>query len=149
MTSLQILKRVPKRNEMIEFCVLLLETEIKKQSGFSGMAVRAGISMIKTVQPQFIKKSVNVLFDDLILQLEPFYQDYQKSLPKKNAFGTYLTQNAPSVSEAFLKITDEKIKKTKNSLFQKVYLKLRSSAPKHISEALNPLGNFVEDQLAK
>jgi hypothetical protein len=139
------LTQAPHREKVIVDCVALIDAEVKNKGGLSGMAVKGGYAVVKTIKPKFVSEVIDGMLDQWVEKLQPFYDDWQKSGGGRG-FGSYLGSRKDAASEALLGVTDARARVAKNGSVKKMYEKLRPSAKKHVEEALPRLGDLVERQ---
>ena len=145
MSLAQKLTQPPHREKVIQDCVGLIDAEVKNKGGLSGMAVKGGYAVVKTVKPRFVPEVIDGMLDEWVEKLQPFYDDWQKNTGGRG-FGAYLSGRRDAASEALLGVTDGRARVSKNGSVKKMYEKLRPSAKKHVEEALPRLGDLVERQ---
>jgi len=132
MTLKDIIAKDGVRPRVIDDCVQLVDDEVRKKSGFSGIAIKAAFSLVKAIKPGIIKESVDHLLDGFVVRLEPFYQ----RAPAKDALETLFKTEQSAVAEALLGFTDDKAKNADNATMKKAYEKLRPSAKEHVQSAV-------------
>jgi hypothetical protein len=135
-----------KRKQVISDCALLIDEEVKRKGGLSGLAIKGAFAMVKAVKPGFIEESVDHLLDDFARRLEPFYQSHKtaggRSLPD------HFAGQGSAIADALLGITDERAGRAKNATVKKAYEKLRPSAKKNVEEAVPGIARLVEKHTA-
>jgi hypothetical protein len=134
-----------KRRQVIADCALLIDEEVKKKGGLSGIAIKAGFATVKAVKPGFIEEAVDHLLDDFARRLEPFYQ---AAVTASRRPTDHFIGQAGAIADALLGITDERAQRAKNAVVKKAYEKLRPSAKKHVEEAVPGIGRLVEKHTA-
>jgi hypothetical protein len=138
MTLAEIIAKDGVRPRVIEDCVALVDAEVKKKSGLSGLAIKGAFTIVKAIKPGIIKESVEHLLDGFVAQLEPFY------LRAPTGFGKLLNSEPAAVAEALLGYTDEKAKKADNATMKKAYEKLRPNAKEHVQSAVPGLAQVLD-----
>ena len=130
------------RAAVIDDCVVLLDAEVSSKSGLSGLAIKAGYSVVKGIKPTFIRDTLDRLMDEFADKLDPIYQEAKTAnKPVAQAF----VHNAARAAEQLLQITDGRAKKPGQSgAVTKTYDKLRPSAKDHVMAAMPALGRLVE-----
>jgi hypothetical protein len=135
------------RPQVIKDCVYLIEDEVKRKGGLTGIAIKAAFATVKAVKPGFIPEAVDHMLDDFATRLDPFYQSHQqaggRSLPD------HLGGQSGAVADALLGITDDRAQKAKNPMVKKSYEKLRPSAKKHVEEAVPGIARLIEKHTAE
>lgn len=146
----EILTAPQKRPQVIQDCVHLIDDEVARKGGLSGIAIKAAFATVKAVKPGFIAESVDHMLDDFARRLDPFYQSAKQ--PESNRAGRslpdYFNSNTGAIADALLGITDERAQRAKNATIKKAYEKLRPSAKKHVEEAVPGIGRLVEKHTA-
>lgn len=141
MASLSAIVANPtKRRAVVDEGVAVIEAEVADKSGLSGMAIKTAFAMVKKIKPGFVGGAMNHLLDDFARQVDPFWADCQKS--GADARG-YFTRNAGAVSEALLKITDERARSASGPA-RSTYDKLRPEASKHVQAAMPRIADLLK-----
>ena len=134
-----------KRSKLIDDALEVLNAEVKDKSGISGLAVKGAFKVIQKVQPGFLRKVINHLLDDFMVQLEPLYQDaLNAGLPP----GGLLQKRKDEVASALLSVTDKKAQRSSSDIVKKTYAKLRPSAQKHVESATPRLKDLLNRHAA-
>ena len=123
---------------------VLVDEEVSAKSGLSGFAVKAGYAAVKGIQPGFITQVVEKLLPEFAAQLDPIWEEGQKS---GDAAG-HMTSNKSKVADALLSVTDGKAKNAKSSVVRGTYEKLRGSAKKNVEEAVPRLAKLLQKHAA-
>ena len=128
----EVLKDEAKRASIIEDVVGLIDGEVRKQKGISGVAVKAGYKLVQGVKPGFVRNVVQTLLPEFAAALEPVVQEAQAQ--------------GQSVSRYFN--TDARAQKSQHGAVKGAYSKLRGSARKNVEAAVPGLGAIVEKYTA-
>jgi hypothetical protein len=139
MTLDDILKDASKRARVLSDASALLDAEVARKSGFSGLTVKTGFAAMKAIKPGIVPAAIDMLLPAFAPALEPFFAEGQR---RGNVAGWFAAQ-APAVADALLNVTDEKAKVAKNAMLRKTYQSLRSTAHQHTSEAMPGLGRML------
>jgi hypothetical protein len=134
------------RPNLIRDCGRMLDEEVDRKSGFSGLAVKAAFKMVKAVKPGFIQSVIDALLDDWVAKLEGHFERWQSGPPGRT-FGTFVAADATAVAEKLLEVTDARAHKIDNRGVAKAYSALRPSAKDHTSQAVPALGRVVDRYL--
>lgn len=135
----------PERAHVVEDCVSLIDSEVSKKSGLTGLAIKGAYKTVKALRPGFIAGVVDALLDEWIAELESFYTAF---LAKgAGTFEAHLTGQRSQVAEALLKVTDGRAARTKHTTAKKLYDRLRSSAKNQVEESVPPLAVVMEKYL--
>jgi vacuolar-type H+-ATPase subunit H len=136
----ELLAEGSNREQVVADCVELIEQEVQSKSGLSGMAIKAGYSVVNSVKPTKVRETVDHLLEEFADNLDPIYQEAkEKSVP----VASYFSNNASRVADQLLTITDNKAKNAKSAAVGKTYQKLRGSAKKNVEQAVPRLGELV------
>ncbi len=122
-------------------CVGLVDSEVAKKSGLSGIAIKGAYAVVKKVKPGFIREVVDHLLDEFVERLEPFYAAWRQT--PSDGLSTYLTARSNEVAEGMLGVTDARAKRAKNATVKKAYEKLRPTAHKHVEAAVPGVAAIV------
>jgi hypothetical protein len=131
------------RPEIVKACCDLLEQEVRRKSGFTGIVLKTGYKTVQAVKPGLIQEMVDDLLDDFLEVLEPVHADYEKG-GAKGTFGAFIKSHKHQVAEAMLATTDQRAGKAKNELLKNAYQRLRPFALQHVEEALPGLASLID-----
>lgn len=131
------------RGKVIQDCVRLIDQEVGSKRGVLALPLKAGYKVIQGVKPGFVGQCVDFLLDDFCDALNPFYETWNGKDPKP-ALAVELGQQAPTVSDALLGVTDRRAQRSTNGTLKKLYNKLRGTAKKHVEAALPGLARTIE-----
>ncbi len=146
LTLPEILTDATRRKAVVADCVILIEEEVSKKGGLSGIAIKGAFAIVKAVKPGFIAEAMDHMLDDFSTRLDPFYQANKttgRPLP------SYFAEQSGSIAEALLGITDQRAQRAQNQSVKKTYEKLRPTAKKHVEEAIPGIARLIEKYSAK
>ncbi len=129
------------RASIIEDAVRLVDGEVGKQRGLSGVAVKAGYKLVQGVKPGFVRNVVEALLPEFASALEPISEQARS---QGQPVSTYFQAHAPEIAEALLAITDGRAQRSEHGAVKGAYSKLRGSARKNVESAVPGLGAIVE-----
>jgi len=132
-----------KRPAVINDCCALVEGEVARKKGVSGLAIKGGYKVVKAMRPRMIPETVDFLLDDFVENMEPIVEAHDGSGP----VGKYLESRKKDVAGALLAITDKKAERSRNKAVKKVYYKLRPMGEKNVMEGVPAVGRLVEKYL--
>ena len=132
-----------KRTAIVKECAQLIDGEVRKKTGFSGMAVKTTYKIFKTLKPGVVEDSVEVLLDEFVDALNGFYQSYQEA-GGAGTLGAYLAGRADDVAEKLLAITDVRAQRTSMKTVANLYNKLRPKAKVHVVQAVPAVGQLLD-----
>ncbi len=136
-----------KRPVLVRACCALIDDEVARKRGLSGLAVKGAFKAIKAVKPGFIPDIVDNLWDEFVVKLEPYHTDWQQT--PEGAFGPYLLARDRQVADSLLEVTDGRAKTTKMATVKKLYKKLRPSAVGHVREALPGMSRLMDTHVKR
>ncbi|MFD0000702.1 DUF6918 family protein [Nocardia sp. NPDC127526] len=120
----------------------VLDAEVSDKGGASGLAVKGGYAAVKKVSPTIVGDALASFMPKFVAQLEPFWAEYAAS--GAGSFADLLVAKQDEVAEALLSVTDERAAASSRPALTKVYNSMRSSAKKHVAEALPRVGALVQ-----
>jgi hypothetical protein len=142
----KLVARLPlpaRRAEIIQDCVLLLEAEVSKKTGMTGLAVKAAYRVFKAIKPGLAREAIDGLLDDFVDALDPLHDAHRQAGPQ-GSFGAYLKARAPAAAEALLGVTDRRAAGSRHTTLVKLYRKLRPAALRNVEEAIPGLGELFD-----
>ncbi len=143
--SLQhILDDQNKRHHLIDDCVAVIESQVQKQSGFSGLALKSAIKMAQAASPKIIHQALEHLIDDFVEKLEPFFEAYAAPQDKHATFASFLSERADEVADAWLEVVDKRAHMEKAGPFKKTYAMLRPKAKTYVASGIPSLAEVIE-----
>lgn len=145
--SARLIDDKAKRPRILTDCERLIDDEVSSKGGLSGLAIKAAYKVVCAVKPGIIRESMDMLLDDFVKRLEPFYADHRKAGASPAQFGDSLNRRPGEVADALLGITDDRAKKAKNATLKGAYEKLRPQAKKHVEEAVPRVGRTLSPHL--
>lgn len=145
-TLLEVVNATPaKRKEIVSDSVGVLEEEVRSKKGFSGTAIKLAFGTVKRLKPSILEDLIDMLFDEFVLELEPFYQAYlAQDEESRGTFSSYLNDRSAEVADALLNVTDKRRQRAQNKLLIKTYDKLRPSALSHVKDGVPAVGRLMQ-----
>lgn len=132
------------REVVIRDTVTLIDNEVGRKSGMTGLALKGGYKVVKRLRGgRMIEDAVDYLLDDFTDALDPIYQDYVED-ESATTFENHLADRSDEAADALLAITDGKAERAENKVLLKTYEKLRGQAKKHVVEALPGVGRLID-----
>ena len=133
------------RQAVIEDTVRLIDAEVARKGGISGMALKGGYKVVKALQSgRMIEKAVDHLLDEFTGALDPLHERYRGEEGEGESFGQFLSAHEREASDALLAITDARAARAEQKIIASTYQKLRGQAEKHVAEALPGVGALIE-----
>jgi hypothetical protein len=129
------------RASIIDEVVGLIDGEVGKQKGLSGVAVKAGYKLVQGVKPGFVRKVVETLLPEFAEVLEPIAN---QAAAEGQTVSTYFAANSQDIAEALLAVTDARVQRSDHGSVKGAYGKLRGSARRNVEAAVPGLGAIVE-----
>ncbi|MGW4351240.1 DUF6918 family protein [Nocardia sp. NPDC004582] len=131
-----------KRPAFIADAEKVLDEEVSDKGGASGLVVKGGYAAIKKVSPSIVGDALESFVPKFVEQLEPYWAEYQNG--GAGSFADLLVSKQDEVADALLAVTDARAEASSRPALTKVYNSMRSSAKKHVAEALPRLGDLVQ-----
>ena len=129
------------RASIINDVVGLIDGEVGKQKGLSGVAVKAGYKLVQGVKPGFVRNVVQTLLPEFAAVLEPIAE---QAAGEGQSVSGYFDAHRQEIAEALLAVTDARAEKSDHGSVKGAYSKLRGSARKNVEAAVPGLGVIVE-----
>lgn len=140
MTSLKELIVSSGFDQAVEDMASFISTTVEKQSGISGMALKAAMTAATKVDSNILTKGSRRLLPELAESLDPLWQDYTAT--GGTDFGTHLAANKDRTVDAILNVADRNAESVPG--LSKVYKGIRGKAAKVIEQELPAIGQLVE-----
>lgn len=134
----QILTAPDVRPNVVADGVTLVEEEVAEK----GLIIKGAYKTVTAFASGIIKDAVDTLLPDMLVKLQPFWDEFQAS--GGGVFGDYLAKNGEAASEALLSVTDERAKNSERAPIRKAYNAVRPSGVKNVEAALPRLGALVQ-----
>jgi len=132
------------RPGLVQDCVQVIEAEVASKSGLGGVVIKTAFKTVKAVKPGIIPDVVNVLLDDFVGQLSPFYAEHLAG--GDGDFPARVVQDADQVADALLAITDGRAERSKHRTLVKAYKKLRPQGKKQVVSAMPRIADMLSKQ---
>ena len=148
MKSLQDMMKDPQMYEsVLRDSARVLDEEVAKKSGLSGLALKGAYKLLKSVkQGKAIRKVLEVLIPEFVTKLEPYYQRYQAEGQGKS-WSEFIRPYHDTLADDFLAITDAKAQTADSAQVRKTYEKLRPRALRDVAESMPALSRMMETYL--
>lgn len=143
MTLPEVLLDEERRKDVVADCQTVLEAEVARKSGMSGLAIKGGYKVVKRLdRGRMVPKAINDLLPEFCDAWEPHHAEYRGGAA--DSFAQYASGRETELAEALLAITDGKAEHAKNQVLKKVYYKLRPTAVRNIELALPEVARLVD-----
>jgi len=145
-TLAEVLLAPSNRAAVIRDCVRVLESEVDRKSGLSGLAIKAGFKALKAVKPGMVEHAMDGLLDEFVQKLEPVHSEYlatNKSLPLEK----FLANNSARIANVLLGITDQRAQRSEHGMVRSTYEKLRPMAGRQIEEAMPAVAGLLKKHM--
>ncbi|MBR8836783.1 MAG: hypothetical protein DSM106950_22895 [Stigonema ocellatum SAG 48.90 = DSM 106950] len=129
-----------KKAMVVDDCCNMIDKQLASKSGISGMALKTAFAALKGIKPGYIPEVVEQLLPECFTALDPLWSEgVEKGDPVE-----HLVSSRSEAADALLGITDARIKLSKRAIVRGTYEKLRSSAKKHVEEAVPDLALVID-----
>src|SRR4051812_18726382 len=95
----ELLEDRARRDRVVDDCVQLIDEEVAKKSGFSGLAIKGAYGVVKAIKKGIIRDSVSSLLNGFISKLEPYYVRYLAAA-SATPFSALLDKEPAAVADA-------------------------------------------------
>lgn len=144
MTLVEVLRDPTRRTAVIQEGERLIEDEVARKSGLSGMAVKAAFSTVRSVRPGAVRHLLGMLLPAFAPAMDPLVTEARASGLGIEAF---FSAQAGRVADTLLGVTDRKAEQADNAVLVKAYRALRGQARSHVMDAAPGLGRLVARQV--
>ena len=141
----EALSEPSRRERVVEDCCVLVDEEVAKKKGLSGVVIKTGYKTVRGIKPGFIRGTVSALLDEWIAAIDPIWQ---RAVDAGRSPSGELEADRPAVAEALLSVTDARAERAKSSLVRGTYQKLRPSAKEHVEQAVPGLAALLAKHTA-
>lgn len=138
--SLHLTTPVARPAVVADACTLI-EAEVARTSGLSGMAVRSAYRVLTGIRPGMVPSAVDGLLDPFADQLDPFYQQH---VATGEPLVVILTAQRTSMAEALLSITDDRAERTSQATLRRAYQRVRGSARGYVEAAAPGIAGLID-----
>jgi hypothetical protein len=138
-----VLTEKDNRKKVIDDAVRLVDEEVGRKSGISGLALKAGYKTFKRFKPGIMPAAVDKLLDEFADAIDPFYQEWLEA-GGQGSIGKILDPRREEVAEALLTITDARARGFESGIIKKTYKKLRPMAMGHTREAIPGVARMID-----
>ena len=122
----------------------VLDEEVGKKSGISGLAIKAAYKLLKSLkQGKALQKVLEVLMPEFINKLDPHFQRYQAE-GKGKSWSQFISPLYDALADDFLAVTDAKAAASDSAKVRKTYEKLRPKARKEVVASMPALAKMME-----
>lgn len=136
----------PNRAKVIVDCARLIDDEVDKKGGLSGLLIKGAFKTVKAVKHGFIEETIDNLLDRWVEKLTDHHARWAAG-GAAGSFGAFCGRDTGGVAEKLLEVTDERAKRVDNKTIVALYNKLRPSAKDHVVSAVPGLGRVVDKYL--
>lgn len=137
------------RKTVIRDCVALIDDEVAAKGGLSGATLKAGYAIVKKLKDgRMIEIAIDKLLDEFADAMSPVYEEFLAD-DSATKFASHVTKHGKRAANALLGITDSKASRAESKVIKSTYEKLRSSAEKHVIDALPGVGRLIDKHAPK
>jgi hypothetical protein len=134
---------------IVEDCLKVLDEEVSKKSGLTGMAIKGTYKVLKGVQNgRILRKAVETLLPEFVEKLEPHYLAYSQG-KDPGSWEAFLRPQYETIAHELLEVTDAKVARTRERTLRSAYEKLRPRAHREVVGSLPALARMMERYLPR
>jgi hypothetical protein len=141
-TLVEQLGKEPRRPQVIEDCVALIDHQVKQK----GFMVKSAYTVIKGIKKKFVPEVVDSLLDEWLGKIQPHYDKWAAA--KTTSLSDFMVARSDDVAEDLLSVTDSRAQNTTHTTAKKMYLRMRDGAKKDVVSAIPDLAKMLEKHLA-
>ena len=136
----EYLSEPDQRPAVVADACALIDREVGRTSGISGLAIRSAYRVLSGLRPGMLASAVDSLISPFSDQLDPFYQEHVATgLPLEEV----LVAQRTSMADALLSITDDRADRTTNRTLRAAYLRVRGAARPHVEAAAPGIAGLI------
>ena len=132
-----------RRPAVVEDGARLVQAEVEKKGGISGLALKGAFKVVQAVRQNFVPHVLDKLIPSFAEKLEPFYEAREREAPGQ-PMEQFLSTRAAAVANALLSITDERAARAEKGPARSAYEKLRPAAQRNVEEAVPGIGRLID-----
>jgi hypothetical protein len=136
----EYLSEPEQRPAVVADACALIDREVARTSGVSGLAIRSAYRVMSGLRPGMVASAVDSLISPFSDQLDPFYQEHVATGEPLEAI---LVAQRTSMADALLSITDDRADRSGNRTLRRAYLKVRGTARQHVEAAAPGIAGLV------
>ncbi|MGB8021996.1 MAG: hypothetical protein WCF04_12265 [Candidatus Nanopelagicales bacterium] len=141
MTHLSDYLLAPGRREgVVRDACELIDAEVSRGSGLSGLAVKSAYRLVRSIRPGMIAAAVDGLLQPFADQLDPFFQEHRTT---GKPLDQVLVAERTSMADALLSITDDRVERSSHAAARRAYQQLRSTARLHVEAAAPGIAELI------
>jgi hypothetical protein len=129
-----------RRPAVVSDACALIDTEVARTSGLSGMAIKSAYKVVQSVKPGAVPRAVDELLPAFTAQLETYHQQSEES---GRPLTEVINDDPGAVADALLGVADARVARTSRTTVRKAYKKVRGVARRHVVEALPAAAEIV------
>jgi hypothetical protein len=141
-TLQEILLTEEKKPRVLADIQTLLDGEVRRKRGVSGLAVKTGYKVVKTLKKGFLPKVIKDLVPAFCDALDPLHERWLAD--SSGSFGAFMKANRPEVTAALISVTDNIQTRSSNRVVKKTYKKLRPKAELNVEDAIPGLADLMD-----
>lgn len=145
-TLANILSAPAHKGALVTGCVQLIESRIASRGGLKGMALKTGLSVLKSRKPGILERATAKLLPDFIAALNPLYDQCMSS--GHGNFPLFLQLHAQRATQALLAVADHSVAASDSNSIKATYARLRGSAETEVLAAIPGLAKLIGQHLA-
>lgn len=124
----------------------LIETQVARRSGLTGMSLRTALGLARAARPDLLPRAVRRLLPDFARALEPLYQAFRQNREDRD-FSVFLQKHTSEAVAALLTVADQRAAQASSGALQKTYARLRPMAEREVTAAIEPLSKLIRGYL--
>lgn len=137
----------PTRDALQSDCVALIYQHIEQRKGVRGLAMRTGITLLKTLRADAVERGVEKLLPGFVSAIEPLHADFLDQA--EGDFSQFLQQHSDRAARDLLQVSDQTVAQSGQRTIQAAYAQLRRFAKSELATVLPQVGQMIETHLAR
>jgi hypothetical protein len=134
------------RRAVVDDGVALIQAEVDRKGGLSGLAIKGAFKVVQKVKQDFVPHVLDKLLPAFAAKLEPLVDERDREAPGQ-PMEQFLSTRASATANALLSITDARIARADRGPVRATYEKLRPAAGRNVEEAAPAIGRLIDRHL--
>jgi hypothetical protein len=146
MTTLADILLAPGRREaLVRKTATWVERHVERTSGLRGMALKTGLSAVRSARPDAVERTVDRLLPEFARALEPMFADFRAGGGRD--FGAYLAQHRDEATGALMAVADARAAASSHRALAAGYRRLRGTLESELRGLLPEIARMMAAEL--
>jgi Family of unknown function (DUF6918) len=130
-----------RRESVVADACDLIDDEVGRASGASGLALRSAYRVVRKVRPGAVPQVVNELLPQFARQVDRYHQESRET---GRPLADVLNDDPGEVADALLSVADARVERSSKGSVRAAYRRVRGVAERHVVAALPAAAALVD-----